>query len=344
MTSVRNVVIVSDLHSNSQLGLCPPDGVRLDDGGRYTPSRLQVRLWEYWSEFVGEWLPTATRGEPFDLIVNGDAVDGKPHGAKSIISDNLSDQMRMGVACLGDIVRAARAVYFTRGTEAHVGKSGEEEERLAQELGAAPNDVGQYARPDIWYRIGGDLIHALHHIGTTGSAAYEATAVHKELVEEFVAAARWGEQPPSVVVRSHRHSCIETRIPADITSEAWGESNGTHEMAIAFTTACWQLKPMFAWKIPGARLQPPQIGGSLVRVSEEGVIYARHFVKTVGRSKEVGAARNPDGRVVARGHAGHRGRTGQGKDDARDRRGNGHERGGRKPSRKGASHAASRAR
>ena len=110
-----------------------------------------------------------------------------------------------------------------------------------------------------------------------------------ELIEEFVEAARWGEQPPGVIIRSHRHSCLEIRIPADVTNRAWRKRRMTpnRSMAIAFTTPAWQLKTPFAYKVPGARLKPPQLGGSLVRLSDEGVIYALHYVQTIGRPKEV---------------------------------------------------------
>lgn len=268
-----NVVVVSDLHCGCRLGLCPPDGVSLDDGMPCRPSALQVKLWAFWDHFWNEWVPAATRGEPFVLVVNGDATDGVPHGKKAQISTNLADQGAIARACLEPVVKKAQAYYHIRGTEAHAGKSGEEEERLAFELGAVPNKLGQHARYDLWLNVGGFLVHFLHHVGTTGSAAYEATAVHKELVEEFIEAARWGKEAPSVVVRSHRHRQIEIRIP-------WKGGE-----AIAFTTPSWQLKPSYAYKIAGARISEPQNGGSLIRVSEEGIIYSRHYVETIGRTE-----------------------------------------------------------
>ncbi len=287
--AIRNVITISDLHAGSQLGLCHPDGARLSEGGLYKPSKLQRKLWRYWEEFTQEWLPSSCRNEPFDPVINGDTVDGKPFESKSQITDNITDQALIAHKILEPLVRAARRTYFVKGTETHVGKCGENEERLARELGAVPDECGQHARQELWYRLGGDLIHFLHHIGSSSRSAYESSAVMAELIEEFVEAARWGEQPPSVIARSHRHSCLEIRIPADVTARAWSRTHvrPTRAMAIAFVTPAWQLKTPFAHKIPGARLKPPQLGGSLIRLSDEGVIYVTHYVQTIGRPQEV---------------------------------------------------------
>jgi hypothetical protein len=279
---INNVVVVSDTHCGCRVGLCPADGIRLDDGGRYGPSGLQRKLWGMWRHFWDEFVPEATRGEPFDVIHNGDAMDGQPHGSKTSISTNLVDQQRIAKACMEVplSMSARRNYYHVRGTEAHVGKSGENEEELAETLRAKPNGEGQYARYDLWKEIGGTyLIHALHHVGATGSQAYEATAVHKELTEEFIEAARWSRKVPDVIVRSHRHRSIEITIPTQRATDR-------HETGVsrAVVTACWQGKTPFAWKIPGARLSTPQFGGVVIRAAH-GELFVRHKVWTVERSK-----------------------------------------------------------
>jgi hypothetical protein len=44
------LAVVSDLHLNSTVALCPPEGVTLDDGGTSEPSRLQRWLWDCWED------------------------------------------------------------------------------------------------------------------------------------------------------------------------------------------------------------------------------------------------------------------------------------------------------
>lgn len=276
-SDIRNVVVVSDLHAGSRLGLYPRDGVTDDDGGRYMGSANQRVLWSWWEEFWDDYVPKATKGEPFAAVVNGDIVDGKPHLSKQGVSDNCSDQSRIALACLdGYATRGEHGLYIVKGTEAHVGKSAENEEGVARLLGAIPDEQGNHARWDLWLRVGGKLVHFLHHIGTTSSASYESTAVMSELVAEFVESARWGDQIPSAIVRSHRHRTIEIKIPT------------AHGLAMGIVTPAWQLKTSFAWKIAGARLAPPQIGGVVLRVGEDGELYSMAFVRTVGRTEIAG--------------------------------------------------------
>jgi len=97
----------------------------------------------------------------------------------------------------------------------------------------------------------------------------------KELVEEYAEAARWGQKPPAVIVRSHRHRYIRTSISRSDDSEG-----------IAIVTPGWQAKTPFAWKMAGARITTPQFGGILIRQGDED-LYVRPWVRTIGRSATV---------------------------------------------------------
>jgi hypothetical protein len=273
---LNNLVVVSDLHAGCRLALCPPEGATLDDGGIYTPSLFQKKLWGYWRNFWDEFVPEATRREPYGVIVNGDCVEGVHHRATTQISQNLEDQSEIAYQILKPIAeKCLGRFWIIRGTEAHVGISGVEEERLAKRLKAVRSKEGQYARYELWKSVGPKLVHLLHHVGTTGSAAYEATAVHKELTESFVEAARWARVPPDVIVRSHRHRNIEIKIPI-------GGEAGETSSAIAVVTPAWQGKTPFAWKIPGARLSTPQFGGIVIRWAK-GELFVRSKVWSVDR-------------------------------------------------------------
>lgn len=273
MVEVNNLVVVSDTHCGCQLGLCPPEGARLDNGGTYQPSTFQRKVWSWWHEFWTEFVPEATKGEPFAVVHNGDAIDGSHHNSTTQISHNLTDQSRIATTCLAPIVRRCEGRYYhIRGTEAHVGKSAQEEERLAAELGAIPNKEGQHARYELWKMVGPRLVHLLHHVGTTGSQAYEATAVHKELTESILEAGRWDRKRPDLIVRSHRHRYIETTIPT---------ASGACRAAV---TPAWQGKTPFAWKIPGARLAEPQFGGLVIRYAH-GELFVRPFVRSLEREE-----------------------------------------------------------
>jgi hypothetical protein len=277
---VNNLVVFSDTHCGCRLGLCPPIPITLDDGGTYVASEFQRKMWAWWREFWDEWVPKVTRGEPYDLVHNGDAIDGVHHRSTHQISHNYQDQLRIAEIALRPEIEKCRMLggtyYHIRGTEAHVGQSGIYEEQLAQRLGAKPNDQGQHARWDLWKRVGwagGPLVHLLHHVGTTGSAAHEASAVNAELTAEYVEAARWGRQPPDFIVRSHRHRSIAVDL------------NSARGYAAAIVTPAWQGRTPFTWKIPGARISEPQVGGIVIRNGDEEFYY-RRWVRSFDRSRE----------------------------------------------------------
>jgi len=268
-----NIVVVSDTHCGCRLGLCPPEGIQLDGGGTYLPSALQRTVWSWWEEFWGEWVPRVTHGEPYSVVVNGDMVEGVHHRATSQISHDLGDQAEIAYRVFKPISEQCEGrFYMVRGTPAHVGESGVDEEKLAKRLGAIPNAEGQRSRFELWKRCGDGLVHLNHHIGTTSSSQHETSAVNAELAHAFVEAGRWGEEPPDVVCRSHRHRCCEVRIPS------------RKGYAVAFVTAAWQLKTPFAYKVAGARQTMPQIGGHLIRAGDEE-LHTRHWVKDIARPK-----------------------------------------------------------
>lgn len=268
--NINNLVIVSDLHVGCRMGLCHPDGHDMDDGGRYTPSPVQRKVWNWWEEFWGEWVPEVTHGEPYAVCVNGDCLDGVHHRAVSQWSQNLTYQRRAAIEILRPVVSGCAGYYHVRGTEAHAGASGQDEEAIAEALGAVRGSAGEFARWELWIRIGRGLAHLTHHIGTSGSMHYESTAVMRELTESYVESGRWADEPPDWVVRSHRHRNCEVRVQ-------------THK---GFATACvtpgWQLKTPFAYKIVGARQAQPQIGGTLLRCGDSD-LYTRHKVWSLER-------------------------------------------------------------
>lgn len=275
-TKVRNVIVISDTHVGCQTALVHPDGADLDDGGLYRPSRPQKKLWGHWEQFWGEWVPWVTDGEPFAVIHNGDAIDGSHHNSTEQWTHNLEDQVEHAYKILKPVVEACEGRYYhIRGTEAHVGKCGANEEQLAKRLGAVQNEHGRYARYDLWIRVAGVPCHFLHHIGTTSSAQYETSALTAEYAAMCVDAARFGYEPPQIIGRSHRHRNAETRQPNE------------RGCATVFVTPAWQGKTSYAWRIAGARVTTPQFGGSVIRTNDKWGPHTLHCVWHMPRSEMV---------------------------------------------------------
>ena len=276
---INNYVLVSDSHIGCSSALCHPDGFLRDEGGIYKPSLDQLAVYEKWIEFWYDWVPRVTEGEPYAIVNIGDSIDGVHHGSVTQISHNLESQRLHAIKVWEPIVEMAAAYYHIRGTEAHVGKSSQEEEAIAKALGALPDKAGRHARYELWFRIGDDdrggLGHAMHHIGCTGSSHYESSAVMREVTEAFVEAGRWGDEPPRLIARGHRHRHIKIQIP------------GGKGDVIGMTTPAWQLKTPFTSKIAGGRLSQPQIGGCVARY-HGGELYIRSRTWRGERAQAVG--------------------------------------------------------
>jgi len=230
-------------------------------------------MWRYWQEFWGKWVPEKTRGEPYAVCFNGDGIDGSHHSSTHQITHNITDQRELAEEVLSPIVSDAAAYYHIKGTEAHVGASGNEEEALAKSLGAVPDEVGNHARYELWIHVGRALCHIMHHIGTTSSSAHEASAINAEMTAEYVEAARWGERPPDYTIRSHRHRSMVVDL------------DSARGYAAGIVTPGWQGKTPYVYKIAGGRIAPPQFGGYLIRQGDEEFYYVRK-VWSIGRSRE----------------------------------------------------------
>jgi hypothetical protein len=98
----------------------------------------------------------------------------------------------------------------------------------------------------------------------------------KEVVNMYSNVGRWEHHEPcQVLVRSHRHQMAEYRTLC---------KNG---LVQAFITPGWQLPTPYVYRLPGARANLTQFGGSLIRVGEEGPV-TKHFALPInGKTVEV---------------------------------------------------------
>jgi hypothetical protein len=284
-TPIRQAVFFSDLHVGCSVALCPPPEVVelvLDDGGTYTPSPFQMKIWGFWEEAWATWVPQVVDNEPWVLVFNGDVLEGRHHNAITQWTQNLALQERACVQTIRwGIEQAAKqitkaggkyprpsAIYMVRGTEAHVGNCAENEESIGEKLGATPTDRGIYSRWQLALRLGDALVDSQHHIAAVNSNAYETTALQKEFVVACEEAGRWGREAPDVIVRSHRHRFAKTEVPTQKGS------------GIVVTTPGWQGKTPFVYRLAGGRQAMPQFGCIFVRHGREH-IYTKHYVKSI---------------------------------------------------------------
>lgn len=257
---MKAIISISDLHVGSTVGLCTP-GVIVVDGGKYEPNMFQKTLYNYWVHFWSEYVPAMTRGaERVVLEINGDVIDGVHHEIVSLISTSLYAQEQAACELLEGIKKLCPVkiddIFFTVGTEVHVGKSGECEKRISKQLNAHQNEVGEHLNYQWELDVDNCVFNFAHHIGVTSSAAYESSAPMREMVAGLIESAQWGRRLPNVFVRSHRHRYIPVAIPS---------KDGAIQCVI---TPCWQLRTPNVERID--RMRKPHIGGVVFRV-EDGI-------------------------------------------------------------------------
>lgn len=247
-----------DQHNGSTVGLCPPM-VRLDDGGEYHASKPQCWLDYCWATY---WERVATvrdnLGAKLLAGFNGDLTDGDHHGTTQILSGNPNAQAAAVNACMKHVLDLKPdAMFFIRGTEAHVGKSGSHEERIAKGLlkDGWPVQSDPVTGTASWWHlkmeVGGVRVDSTHH-GRIGQRPWTKGNVVANLAAE-ICYEHWqrGEQPPHLALRSHLHRYVDT--------------HNAHPCRVIQMPA-WQLKTAYVHKVAAETLA--DIGGVIVTIQD----------------------------------------------------------------------------
>ncbi len=249
VTDSTALIVVSDLHVNSTVGLCPPD-MELPDGGAYQPNKFQQWLWGNWLHFC-KW---TARFPNRAVLLNGDVVQGiHTRRDAQIITTSKTLMRRAAIQVVEPLLDGAGEIFFNIGTEFHDDLGGDDIEEIAKNFDVKPDgETGRYARWVLWLSIQGKLIHATHHISVAGVYPTTPPARAWKLAKELHVDG--GLPLPDVMIRSHVHRF-----------GIYPDSNGR----ILYTTPAWQLKNAYIWK--RNPLAIPSIGGMALWV-EDGEI------------------------------------------------------------------------
>lgn len=270
---MKTVTVISDLHIGSSVGFCPVRGITLAEGGRYEPSRFQKSTYRSFHNFIEYSQHLGESADTRTLVINGDTIDGFHHNTVALVTNNIQVQEGAAIELLKNIAKEYDQVFVVRGTEAHVQSGAQAEERIAAAIGATPNE-DQASWWQLWLDVDGVIFNIAHHISTTSSAAYESSAVMREMTAALVEAGQWGQKLPDVIIRSHRHRYIKVAIPS-----IRGEIQ-------AVVTPAWQLRTPFIERID--RMRMPHIGGIVCVVeNEQCQIYGKIYPFKNGHTVKV---------------------------------------------------------
>jgi hypothetical protein len=230
-------VVVSDLHCGSTVGLLPP-GLHTADGTEMAQNAVQRWIWECW-EKAHHFAESVCGDDPFDLIVNGDLIEGLHHGSKQVISQDIGDHIAAAVEALKPLASKAANVHLTVGTECHTQNA---EHGIGKALNASVNPATRrHVHDRLLLDFNGLLLSASHHTSATSRQWLESGEYSRAISSERLSCARTGWRLPDIFLRAHRHvsGCY------------------TDFSSMMLVTGAWQLMTRHTFKVvPGAICEP----------------------------------------------------------------------------------------
>lgn len=200
-TKSRIVVLLSDLHIGSTVGLWP-EGFTSNEGYPIGQNQFQKWLWKCWKD-CQEWIAQTVGKDEFELVLNGDLVEGIHHRSLQVMSPDVGDQTAAVVQVLDALPYKPTNIHMIKGTECHTRN---DEIRLGKHLGASKDpQTGQHAWDSLDLEVNGTLFNFAHHISATSRSYLEASAHSIALGNMTHSRARVGRRVPSVICRAHRH-------------------------------------------------------------------------------------------------------------------------------------------
>lgn len=194
------LVVVSDLHCGSDVGLAPPK-TKTAKGNiiGFGDNVHQAWLWDRWLEGAAAIKSIVGKSRKAALVLNGDATEGSHHrNEASLIAADIEVHTQMAQECLLKLSCLCSKIFIVKGTECHTANM---ETQLAKRMGAE----GARARDKWLLQINGCLVDAAHHMTTTGRAYLEASAMSILMGNARLNYMRSHQPVPSVYLRAHRH-------------------------------------------------------------------------------------------------------------------------------------------
>lgn len=236
-SKAKIVLLMSDLHIGSTVGLWP-SGFVSNEGYSIGQNKFQAWLWKCWLDSQ-EWWKRIIGKDEFELVINGDLVEGIHHRTLQVMSPDVGDQTTAVLEVLSVLAGKACRVHVVKGTECHTRN---DEIRIGSALnGTIDPKTGQHAWDIFDIEVNGTLFNFAHHIATSSKSAHEAGEHSRNLTDVTHCRARTNQRVPKVVCRAHRHR-----------HGVWNDGN-----QISIITGAWQGLTRHGFKVvPNAIPQP----------------------------------------------------------------------------------------
>jgi hypothetical protein len=200
-SKAKAILLLSDLHIGSTVGLWP-EGFIANEGFSIGQNKFQKWLWECWKDMLA-WSTKELNGCDYEVVLNGDLVEGIHHRTIQVMSADVGDQSTAVIEVLGQMAAKASRLHVIKGTECHTRN---DEIRVGAALNATKDPAtGQNAWDMLDLEVNGTLCNFAHHITATARPYLEASAHSIALGSITHSRARSGKPVPKVICRAHRH-------------------------------------------------------------------------------------------------------------------------------------------
>lgn len=273
---VSNTVlaVLSDMHTGSSKALFPRQGYKGEDAesNHVSPNDKQLEIHTVFVRFAGE-VAKARKDKRLIVVNLGDAVDGFHHGSLQESLFKEKDQSAAHVMLMTDFLKRVGfnkkkndELYYVRGTEVHVK---ENENDIAQELGAVKAETGLYVNEILELNINGQLHVFAHHGKARGTGQNEGNALRNFLANIRADREKDEITRMDVLWSGHTHGHTWSSHIARVKGGQFHEMHG-------IICPSWQAKTRFALgKVPMA---VNSVGGVYVNIGVDGSFGVPRFV------------------------------------------------------------------
>jgi hypothetical protein len=195
---MKRLVVLADLHSGHEFGLCPPAWwAQVDDSGarRAKAGIFQRQLWSFYTSALDAL-------KPIDIIaVNGDAIEGKGErsGGVELITSDRHEQVAMAKEAID--YAEAPVVRLMFGTRYHTGADEDFEAALRNTVKGKASIHGHD-----FLDINGRQLDIKHKVGSSSIPHGRMTAIARARLWNVVWNSERERQPRAdIIIRSHVH-------------------------------------------------------------------------------------------------------------------------------------------
>lgn len=252
---MKSLLIVSDPHSNSTVGLAKPL-IQLDDGDTVHASTPRRWLFWVWEDILKKAQAKVQEyGSELYGLINGDAVETDAKGrSNQVISRNETTAVKIATDVFEPLFEMCKGVYVVRGTEAHVGAQAKAEEAFAANFDNTVTDTetGRASWQYLLLDVEGVKLDIAHHPkgGGSGRPMNRNAGVMRLASDALFEYADAGQALPDLLIRSHLHGYRDSydafKVRAIITPAMSLLTSYVHRLGInqsqpvgALMVTCW---------------------------------------------------------------------------------------------------------